>query len=208
MLLPRPASLVRSPVLPCVEAPLGKSVVLLADAGGEKPTGAVVPLCCWRTRGAKNPGMPLELMCWEGVEGVEWRLVLRVLPVSTVCVCVCASGFHDFLPGLPVEPVWPHWRPQVRSPPIIAGPRCRPGVRPCIAPWPVRYALRPEPGSLPQDHPGSGLVAPWLLPGQLHGISAASLSSPCCPVCCVCIGAFTAGGARSSEAASTAYSIW
>ena len=40
VLLPRPASLVRSPVLPCVEAPLGESVVPLADAGGEKPTGA------------------------------------------------------------------------------------------------------------------------------------------------------------------------
>ena len=38
--LPRPASLVRVPVLPCAEAPLGESVVLLADAGGEKPTGA------------------------------------------------------------------------------------------------------------------------------------------------------------------------
>ena len=35
---------------------------------------------------------------------------------------------------------------------------------------------RPDPGSLPQDHPGSGLVAPWLPPGQLHGISS---TSPC-----------------------------
>ena len=49
--LPRPASLVRAPVLPCAEAPLGESVVLLADAG------------------AKNPRVPLELMCWEGVKG-------------------------------------------------------------------------------------------------------------------------------------------
>ena len=40
VLLPRPASLVRSPVLPCVEAPLGESALLLADAGGEKTTGA------------------------------------------------------------------------------------------------------------------------------------------------------------------------
>ena len=91
--------------------------------------------------------------------------------------------------------------------PIIAGLRCRPGVHPCIAPRPVRYALRPEPGSLPQDHPGSG-VAPWLPPGQLHGNSSTSPSSPCHPVCCLCIGAFTAGGARGSEAASTAHSIW
>ena len=27
-------------------------------------------------------------------------------------------------------------------------------------------------------------------------------------MCCVCIGALTAGGAQGSEAASTAYSIW
>ena len=43
--LPRLASLVRAPVLPCAEAPLGESVVLLADAGAE------------------NPRVPLELMC-------------------------------------------------------------------------------------------------------------------------------------------------
>ena len=51
------------------------------------------------------------------------------------------------------------------------------------------------------------MVAPWLPPGQLHGISSTSPSSPCCPVCCMCIGASTAGGARGSEVASTAYSF-
>ena len=80
-------------------------------------------------------------------------------------------------------------------------------MRPCVTPRPVRYALGPEPGSLPQDHPGSGVVAPWLPPGQLHGMSSTSPSSPCCPVCCMCIGASTVGGARGSEAASTAYSF-
>ena len=80
-------------------------------------------------------------------------------------------------------------------------------MRPCVTPRPVRYALGPEPGSLPQDHPGSGVVAPWLPPGQLQGMSSTSPSSPCCPVCCMCIGASTAGGARGSEAASTAYSF-
>ena len=80
-------------------------------------------------------------------------------------------------------------------------------MRPCVTPRPVRYALGPEPGSLPQDHPGSGVVALWLPPGQLHGMSSTSPSSPCCPVCCMCIGASTAGGARGSEAASTAYSF-
>ena len=38
MFLPRPASLVRAPVLPCAEAPLGESVVLLADAGAKNPS--------------------------------------------------------------------------------------------------------------------------------------------------------------------------
>ena len=46
----RPASLVRAPVLPCATAPLGESGVPLADAG------------------VKNPRVPLELMCWEGVK--------------------------------------------------------------------------------------------------------------------------------------------
>ena len=66
VLLPRSASLVRSPVLPCLEAPLGESDVPLADAGGETPTGAVVLLA---DAGAKQ--VPLELMCCEGVEGVN-----------------------------------------------------------------------------------------------------------------------------------------
>ena len=46
------------------------------------------------------------------------------------------------------------------------------------------------------------VVAPWLPPGRLHGNSSTSPSWPCCPVCCVCDGAITAGGARGSEAAS------
>ena len=145
---------------------------------------------------------------------------------ACVRVCVCVTPIHfiqsnsvrydsrvrawyyRFYQVFPVGRVWPLWRPRVGSPPIIAGLRCRPGVHPCIAPRPVLYALRPEPGLLPQDHPGSGVVAPWLPLGQLHGNSSMRPSSPCHPVCCVWIGAFTAGGARSSEAASTAYSIW
>ena len=48
---------------------------------------------------------------------------------------------------------------------------------------------RPEPGSLPQDHPGSAVVAPSLPLGQLHGISYTSPSLPSCPVapCVVCV---------------------
>ena len=50
--------------------------------------------------------------------------------------------------------------------------------------------FRPDPGALPQDHPGSGVVAPWPPPGQLHGNSSTSPSSPCRPVCCVCFWGF------------------
>ena len=46
--------------------------------------------------------------------------VARVLILAgwclCVCVCVCChaqEGVAPFLPGLPVEPVWPHWRPRV-----------------------------------------------------------------------------------------------
>ena len=45
VLLPRPASLVCAPVLPCSEAPVGKTGVLLADAG------------------VRPPRVPLELRC-------------------------------------------------------------------------------------------------------------------------------------------------
>ena len=54
----------------------------------------------------------------------------------------------------------------------------------------------------PRTTPEVRVVAPWLPPGQLHGNSSTSPSWPCCPVCCVCDGAITAGGARGSEAAS------
>ena len=87
-----------------------------------------------------------------------------------VCVCVCMYlGYYRFYQVFPVGPVWPHWRPRVGLLPIIAGLRCRPGVHPCIALRPVRYALWPDPG----------MVALWLPPGQLHGNSPTSPSSPC-----------------------------
>ena len=46
--LPQVASHIRASVLPCVEAPMCESTVLVADAG------------C-------SPRVPLELLCWEGV---------------------------------------------------------------------------------------------------------------------------------------------
>ena len=51
VLLPHPASRLRAPVCPCVEAHLGESTVLSAVAGAWSPQAA------------------LELLCW-GVEGV------------------------------------------------------------------------------------------------------------------------------------------
>ena len=132
---------------------------------------------------------------------------MHVLICVCVCVCVCV-WYYRFYQIFPVGPVWPHWCPRVGSLPIIENLRCRPGGHAYIAPIPLRYALRPEPGLLPKKHPGRGVLAPWLPPGQLHGNSSTSPSSPCRPTCCVCIGVFTAGGARGSEAASTAYSIW
>ena len=119
------------------------------------------------------------------------------------CVCACVLGFYRFYQVFPIGPVWPHWLPRVGSLPHHSRPTVQArGI--CVPVLPLDQCdvhFRPEPGSLPQDHPGSGVVALWLPPGQLHGISSTSPSSPCCPVCCVCIGASTAGGARGSEAA-------
>ena len=33
-----------------------------------------------------------------------------------VCLCLCLCVVSPVLLGLPVEPVWPHWRPRVGSP--------------------------------------------------------------------------------------------
>ena len=67
--------------------------------------------------------------------------------------------------------------------------------------------FRPDLGSLPRDHPGSGVLAPWLPPGQLHSGSSTSPSLPCCPTCCVCIWAVSVKtphqcGARSKQIAA------
>ena len=142
--------------------------------------------------------------------GITWPapdMGLRLCGQPAMKLCVC-QGVSPLLPRLPVEPVWPHWRPRVGSLPIGEAHSADQGCVPVLPLDQCDMHFRPEPGSLPQDHPGSGVVAPWLPLGQLHGISSTSPSSPCCPVCCDCMGAFTAGGARGSEAASTAYSIW
>ena len=164
------------------------------------------PVCqcaCW------TGGIPMPLTDAGLGQPPRGFLFLAPFRVASVCVCVCTTAVVvPFLPGLPGWTCMAALASSGRSLPIIAGLWCRPGVHPCIAPRSVRYALRPDPGSLPQDHPRSGVVAPWLSPGQLHGNISTSPSSPCRPMCCVCIGVFTAGGARGSEAASTAYSIW
>ena len=181
-------------------------------------TNAAVPLGVWcagggcaRARALRNKWVLNSILGDVASADVYVCLCIRMrMSIRTrMCMCMrlCRGGYYRFYQVFPVGPVWPHWRPWVGSLPMTAGLRCRPGVHPCIAPRPVRYALGPAPGSLPQDHPGSGVAAPWLLPGQLHGNSSTSPSSPCRPVCCVCIGVFTASGARGSEAASTAYSF-
>ena len=101
----------------------------------------------------------------------------------------------------------PHWRPRVGSLPIGEAHGAGQGCVPVLPLDQCNVHFRPDPGALPQDHPGSGVVAPWLPRGQPHSSSSTSPSSPCCSACCVCIGAFTAGDARSSEVASTVYSI-
>ena len=70
--------------------------------------------------------------------------LLQTISCVCVCVCVCVHArmcLSSFLPGLPVEPIWPQWRPRVGSLPISASLRHRPEVRPCVACRPVRYAL-------------------------------------------------------------------
>ena len=177
------------------------------------PAGARVPAAVPRVPPPLPGGSPSgERGGREGLctinEGDPYVAVMQSVCVC-VCVCVCDAGSSIFTRSAWLDPYGHTGVLGSGRFPIIAGPRRRPGVlRLCVAPQPVRYALGPEPGSLPQDHPGSGVVAPWLLPGQLHGNSSTSPSSPCCPVCCVCIGASTAGGACGSEASSTAYSIW
>ena len=91
--------------------------------------------------------------------------------MGSLCTCV-REGYHHFYQ---VSRLSLYGRPWVRSLPIGeahgAGQGCSPGL-------PLDQCdmhFRPEPGSLPQDDPGSGVVAPWLLPGQLHGISSTSV---------------------------------
>ena len=137
-----------------------------------------------------------------------------VPPLASTClawgplhVCVYVCGYYRFYQVFPLD-LSGHTAilGSGHSPPIIAGLRCRPRYIPVLPLNQCDMHFRPEPDSLPQDHPGSGVVAPWLPLGQLHVNSSTSPSSPCHPVCCVCNGAFTAGGARGSGAASTAYS--
>ena len=45
--------------------------------------------------------------------------------------------------------------------------------------------LGQTPARCPRTTLEVGVVAPWLPPGQRHGISSTSPSSPCCPACCL-----------------------
>ena len=51
MFLPHPASLARASVLPCVEAPMSESTVLLADTGAMPTGSAGAHVLGWGGRG-------------------------------------------------------------------------------------------------------------------------------------------------------------
>ena len=106
------------------------------------------------------------------------------------------------------SPVWPNWRPPVGSLPIGEAHGAGQGCIPVLPLDQCDMHLSQNLARCPRTTLEGGVVALWLPPGQLDGISSTSPSLPCCTVCCVCIGAFAAGGARGSKAASMAYSIW
>ena len=99
-------------------------------------------------------------------------------PQTHVCV-LCMWGFTIFT-GSAGGACMPHWRPRVGSLPIGEVHGAGQGCVPVLPLDQCDMHFRPEPGSRPHDHPGSGVVAPWLLPGQLRGISSTS------PLACVC----------------------
>ena len=101
-------------------------------------------------------------------EGCLMDVVMTALALCVcvcVCMCVCAA-VSPVLPGLPVEPVRPHRRPRVGPLPIGEAHGAGQGCVPVLPLDQCDMHFRPDPGSLPQDHPGSGVVAPWLPPGQ------------------------------------------
>ena len=92
-----------------------------------------------------------------------------------MCVCVCARmGFHHFHQVSRLS-LYGHTG--------VLGSGCSPLVRPTVQARGVTVLpldqcdmhFRPGPDLLPQDHPGSGVVAPWLPLGRLNGISSMSL---------------------------------
>ena len=88
--------------------------------------------------------------------------------------CPSTSAFCDCFPHLPCTSVKSHSVSYCQTSPdspctALPKKNSKPYEQNVCFWQNIGYALRPEPGALPQDHPGSGVMAPWLPPGQLHG---------------------------------------
>ena len=142
-----------------------------------------------------NCQLPPPLGCFHGHQ------FLPVRGCVCVCVCVCAWGIAIFTrsPGLARMATLAS---SGRVTPIEAGPLRAQGASLCYPSTSVICTLDQNLARCPRTTLEVRVAAPWLPLGQLHGNGSTSLSWPCCPVCCVCDGAITAGGARGSEAAS------
>ena len=132
---------------------------------------------------------------------VSWTRTSKVCVCVCVCVCSCVGYCHFYQ----VSRISPYGHSGVlgsghshRSTPTVRAQ----GASLCYPSTSVICTLDQNLARCPGTTLEVRVVAPWLPPGQLHGNSSTSPSWPCCPVCCVCDGAITAGGARGSEAAS------
>ena len=92
VVLPRPASLVRAPVLPCSEAPLSESGVLLADVGGEKPTGAARAHVLGGGERRGGGGAWWRLVLCDLLASAELMAILRHWPTEGQRLIVLAFG--------------------------------------------------------------------------------------------------------------------
>ena len=140
-------------------------------------------------------------VCLRERERERERVCVCVLERECVCARVC-GGYCHFYQVSRISPCG-------HSGALGSGHshRSRPTVRAqgaslCYPSTSVICTLDQNLARCPRTTLEVRVVAPWLPPGRLHGNSSTSPSWPCCPVCGVCDGAITAGGARGSEAAS------
>ena len=102
-------------------------MVLAAARRPPRPTHlAISPERMPLTHGCRRP--PPDIPA-PGIEPTtlrfrDLRLARLSEPGILVCVwgCVCQGIGVSFLPGLPVEPVWPHWHPPEGRSPLVVRP--------------------------------------------------------------------------------------